>query len=1411
MKRRAFLFLSFIISHLALIHVTAQVTDRIILGNAESETLHGLSSYCPDYTKMTTNGLKGQTGRNCLMFDANPFCGDYKGIYGGEYCFVLKVDGNKQNYLTLKTNGGDGVTDYERYRVQVDNKDLQDYQREAVSFSTEKAPGAFAYSTLVLPRKATDGKTAVVIRIRSLGHYYAYGTPTKFNTYQYAMEGNMPPIYAAYSSTDPNVLVSDEVQGTMASYSKATAQPLGMTLEALKSKINTKLKDAIRSQVTGSDFKPAYQNNNFNIVEAMGVAYQKGIYGTTATALASKIRTAIDSMVYINNLCKAGIEVRVSAIGNTATKQIATEGWGGLFGNQGYGLYLLWKSGKVTSVWLNNNVDLGKGEQQRKAQWIEAFKESFDHGCTYGGRRHITNQAMEASYSVYGAALALYALDPQTYQNAPKLAHRFVREALGLEEWTGVPKNAKFDGSIKDSEGYPTFELGDPTSLSTSLNFWGQHFHMMTDHGNGREEGWTCASCYGNMGQRISDLYLISTYDPFLGEKGDPDILGMAVKNEKSQAYFSYPRADLKGHRVISSESATCWRNRYDPGKPYYNNLIVAALSDDEELMGHVWQGYLEGHVACADDADYRLFPYYQHSYYLPEAIDKLIAYGKAHATDYTPMPSTPGQADYAVSDPQVGIVAVKNGDEYLFVNFYSEMSLGSSGKAHMVTPNEVRLMSFVPEVMKYTPSGQTVTAPNEYINSNHRITYPDHPLMANGGTVYDLPAYDAEGHYNSARQICDYYQQQLGNYLIAQNTTAGNTYNLVLGSSLIGKSAKDISTGETVTLSEEITLAPRTTKVYYLTDASASTVPTPSAPTGLQHALKERVAELTTFAQTASEILTTDNRPGNYERDAFMPFFRELTMAAYVAQTGTETEQDSMLIVLNQAYDDFVKTQVTYDACQVPGTMDYTKKISTSGAVQVKSKTSVSNAKQGAALFVPIVANESGNYTVKVKARSHVGDQYESSLNLSLFTQEQYYNGDTTSDPSQTQLIAYDEFDYTTYRWSITLKGGQVMVLKFLFGGNSTTYTVNLGSTSIEAQTLYEQLHAEILSAKALLTEYADDEAVTDESRKALDEAITTALMVTEDASETEIQAAKEALRQAESVFRASIATWQYPVADQAFVKDNTSQKGTGGSFEIRNSSGTDCAYIAGIKFGISGLLADNIEIESATLRLVTVENGGDVNVHPFSTNFGEQGGSTDSYSVHNKIITDALAADPIFTLKVKLGGGKKIFEWVPSATTTYTIADWTVTSDITAYLKECVEAGNEEMGLLLAPAGSSTIRSTILSKDADDQTFGSGTTDELYLEGENIGQKTGNKVSRWSRLLEVLAQDNSPLSSLYPKLIVKVKYTPSTDVDQVREIVIMPENNSIYDLQGRKVSKSSGSLKKGVYISGGKKIIVR
>ncbi|MBR0275482.1 MAG: hypothetical protein IJQ76_04670 [Prevotella sp.] len=1118
---------------------SAQVTDRILLGNADSEKAHGLITYCPDNTEIVINGLQGQSGRRVLRFEQNPFAGQYPGIYGGEYCFVLRVDGNAQNYITLKTNGGDGVNQGERYRVMIDNKDLQDYSRDAVSFGATKAAGAFAFNTLTIPRKATDGKTAVVVRVRSFGRYYGYATQGNFTGYQRVMTDDMPPIYAVYSSTNPYVSLSDEPQGQLPAYADAPAKGSVETLAAMKTRVQNALANAIKNQVNGGDFKPAYGNNNFNVVLAMGMAYQRGIFGTTANDLAKKIRTAIDSLVYINNLGKNGADITVSAEGQTATRQLAWAGWGGLYGQQGMGIYLLWKANKVTEFFLNQKPDLGAGtDKTRREQWIEVFRESFDAGLTYSGRRYITNQLMEASHSVYGAALALYMLDPQTYHNAPKLGLRLMREAVGLDEFTGVPKNAKFDGSIKDAEGYPTYELGDPDTAASGTNYWGHHFHATTAMGNGREQGWTCTSCYGNIAGRITDMYLATLQDPFIGTTavgeeeiaGDPEILQVAVNNTKNQAYFTYPTVDANGNRGIIGESITCWRNRYDPGKSFYANLMAGYLADDEEILGHVWQAFQEGHFD--PDTNGRLFPYYTNNYFLTEAIDRLIAYGNEHAADYQQMPSTTGQPDYVKGDPQDGVVAFKHGDNYMFVNFMSEGSLLSPSMAHVITPREVKTLQFIPEVMEYYHSGEFKTIDEYYWNGNHKITYPDNPAMAAGGMQYEYPAYDAQGNYTSARPHCQYYQQLVGQYLVAQNCSEATAYHLVLSDALNGQQAVDVATGETVNLSASIQLSAGESKVYFVSGLSGfSGFSGTSGESGADAStLQARVAELVTFAQTAATKLSDDKAPGTYARTAFMPFFNELTMAAYVANSGTATAEEiaAEAAALEEAYKTLTATTLSYDPCAVPGRLDYTKQAGTVGSVSVK-KTSMSNAKSGAQAFIPIEASEEGDYMVKVKAKGHVSDQYKSSLNIDVLTVQEYYDNSKGIDDSRTQLIAYSDFDYTVYKWLIHLKANDVMLLRYAFGGTSTTYTVDVSATDIETVSPADRLEEEIGVAQALLDSYEGSDLVSDEARTAFAAAIAAARAATAEEAET----AYETLLAAEEAFRKQIIVLETHVLD--------------------------------------------------------------------------------------------------------------------------------------------------------------------------------------------------------------------------------------------------------------------------------------
>lgn len=1406
----------------------AQLIDRLLLGNEESEIAHGLTTYCPEKTQVVTNGFLGQTGRYCARFAENPFCGDYPGIYGGEYCFVLKVDGNAQNYLTLRTNGGDGATMQERYRVQVNNKDLIDYSRDAVSFDVNKAPGAFSYNTLIIPRRITDNQSYVVVRVRSVGRYYGYGKPGVFETYQRVMEGDMPPIYAIYSSTNPMFdSLEDEPVGKVPSYTEAATKSAN-DLDVLKQNLISGFNKAMKEQIAGSDFKPAYGNNNFNIVEAMGTAYQKGYYGEDANQLAAKIRVAIDSMVFINNLTKRGVIVSRSVLGNSATVQEASAGWGGLYGEQGYGMYQLWLAGKITDYYLDQKVDLGAGnDKTRREQWIEVFKESFDVGCTYSGRRYITNQVMEGAYSVYGASLALYALDHDTYHNAPKLGLRFLREAVGVDLWTGVPENSSFNGDLVDADGYPDFELGSSQDTDGQRNFWGIDFQVMTEKGNGREAGWTCASCYGNMGPRIVDLYLMTLLDPYIGQtaggEGDKDILAKAVQNEKSQSYFTYPWTDSNGNKQMTSESATCWRNRYEPGKAYYNNLIVAGISGDEELLGHVWQSCKEGNLAVLGDMQSKLFNYYSRNYWLPECIDKLISFGQAHENDYTTLPSVPQADNYVYGDEQVGIVAVKHGTTQLFVNFYSESSLSSCGRVHIITPDMVKNIAFIPEVMDYVPSGQKETIADVYWNGNHKITYPDNPQVADGGSVYDIPAYDRQpGHYNSMRTMCDYYQQQLGAYIVAQNTTADLTYQLKLTEQQKGQKAINIATGEEVVLDESLSINPRTSVAYYLinyNDNSNSEISDVEKEAD-RTTLTTRVAELLPFACEASKKLSVDKRNDHYSRDAFMPFFKELTFANFIAHTKVADQHmtDSTLTVLNEAYDAFVATYYEYDACEIPGDIDYQKKVAQSGALQIKSKTSLVNAMNNAWIVIPITVAESGDYTIKIKAKGHVYDAKEPSLNVAVYTDEQFQSGDMPLNNYKTQQIAYNMFDYDDYQWQIHLNAGETKLLKLTFLANENGYTVDLGKATVVLATDYDVLQKQIVRADSLYNAYQEDELVEAYELQLLLEAKDKALEISATDQESVIVSAVDELKNVIDRFINALPKRSSAIADIQFRINNTSQSGVGATFEVRNSSKEqrDYGFVGALKFDLSGLMDKEVQIKSATLTLTTIERGCKVSVRPFSTDWGETGGNADSYTSKQDYIKAAIDTEEIASFSAVLGGGRKMFEWIPDKNYQYTVKDWQVNCDLTDYLTSILAEEQEYMGLLLVPADENNVRTVIVCKDANESTFGTSTTDDYYLSGDKMGQKTGLQVSRWSRVVQVLNQDQSPESALYPTLTVIYNNPDGIQEIQINGEFIQSMPDKIYSIDGTAIKIEKGMdlrkhLKPGIYILNGKKIMIR
>ena len=89
-----------------LTQVHSQHIDEISFGNAPSETAHGLTTYNPSKVE-TYTGQDGQTAKRFLPDNTNPYQGTFTGTYGGEISFVIRVDGNKQNYFTVKFGGNE--------------------------------------------------------------------------------------------------------------------------------------------------------------------------------------------------------------------------------------------------------------------------------------------------------------------------------------------------------------------------------------------------------------------------------------------------------------------------------------------------------------------------------------------------------------------------------------------------------------------------------------------------------------------------------------------------------------------------------------------------------------------------------------------------------------------------------------------------------------------------------------------------------------------------------------------------------------------------------------------------------------------------------------------------------------------------------------------------------------------------------------------------------------------------------------------------------------------------------------------------------------------------------------------------------------------------------------------------------
>lgn len=461
--------------------------------------------------------------------------------YGGDLTFRMKVDPQEQNYCTIKIWGSEGELHQGRVALVCEGQEIGRRHGAFPMFIDSYGPvcpGNFWYRTTILPKWLTEGKTSVEIKLRSTGHFYAYGKVWNYDTYQYKLEEPTRGLYRLHTHTNPVLEPGGARQGKMPDYHAAPARPKE-DLTAGVAEVKRGINEAVRKML---------QSDKLSGMELQLLARA---YAEVTWTEAHQNSEALQRIVQaIDSSCRRFHADPKSAGGE----------WGGGFASEGLAVALI--ASRAASQF-DEKVDLGAGPQPRRQQWAEMLQASRDFGRV--NRKTITNQAIACDGNIYRANKGLLALGAQE-AFPEEQARRYLREAAGLEPYR--------HSDTKD--GGSTWQVG-------------HDIFMVTPKGTTHEWHWCSHDDYGRMSPYVFDFYRLS---------GDPQLRERAMQMEYAHAAMLYPFVDSEGFRGMLNEGVITCRNLKFPGHPGYAYLDVAAGSNgDARLLGAVRQQLDDGQL----------------------------------------------------------------------------------------------------------------------------------------------------------------------------------------------------------------------------------------------------------------------------------------------------------------------------------------------------------------------------------------------------------------------------------------------------------------------------------------------------------------------------------------------------------------------------------------------------------------------------------------------------------------------------------------------------------------------------------------------------------------------------------------------------------------------------------------------
>jgi len=776
--------------------------DTVVFGNSASETSH---SFVGPVTLLVTNNSvsPAQTARRGST--NNPAT-----VNGGSLTFKLAVDPNWRNYFTVKLWGSDDVgtvtgqdNDMGRLHLyiaasnfvaglntnyQVGYRHEGDYICLNASAYKPPLPGRFFYSTTILPLWMTQGRTNLTLTIQPCGRIYDLGSgvePT--GNYQFLMKTNSRGIYQAYTHTDPVLNPVGEAQGsapsttTRPSPTVSTLSPGGSYYNGISNYLSGRLTANITNFTVNDFFQlgKAYSISNFPVT-------------FTNPALATKIIVGVD--YYASNYY---------------ANPSVVNGWGGNYGPIAWAIHLL-SPQLQSSLDATNNFGAGGNVSRRKA-WGDMLLASREYGRF--NRNDLSNQGLISGSYIYMANRALLDLTNSS-AFAETNAQRYLLEAIGLAPW-----------------------LGDDLAGGGSDYLHGTNYLQVTPKGLTREWGYVGVS-YGEMQAYAADFYSWTT---------NPIFLAQCVKMTKARANFRRPSVDISGtsnYRCMEGVGLLAWRSASESDSEFSDEICYgdrtgwafglrcAAVTLDTNLVGYAKQMLADNEYfnsltvtgTIGNQGDSR------------DALDVFNDYNIVSAAPDSGvrLPMTDGQPDFAWADEENGIIAVKHGNERLWLETYYQAKTGTGvngvGRFYYSTNNFDRygMLEVTPQI---NFSGSFYVRPN--IVDKPEVNFyvpPDAPIQAYQGERLPIAANDPlatdDGPF---RGKALFWATRYGNFLIGINRSQNKTYQLQTPSDFV--SATNLINGQNMT--GPIYVAPQSTVVLYLPSATDS-CPPPIAPLSL-------------------------------------------------------------------------------------------------------------------------------------------------------------------------------------------------------------------------------------------------------------------------------------------------------------------------------------------------------------------------------------------------------------------------------------------------------------------------------------------------------------------------------------------------------------------------------------------------